>query len=129
MFHKQRPRHSPGSLFDQLGPWAAEIYYCAADGAGAADGAAETAALGAVVAGVEAAGAVVAGAVVSGVAGAIVVAPVLSAGAAGVVIAGVLLTVVLEGCVLAEKTRYAIASSASATTIPMNHAVELFSRE
>ena len=122
--------------------------YCAADEvAGAADdgateAGAELAAAGAEDAsGAEAEGAtevvplsaraVVAGAVVAGAIGVVVVVVVvLSAGAAGVVVvaAGVLFTVVVEGCELAEKTRYAMASSARATMMPTNQPVELFSR-
>ncbi len=89
---------------------------------------------GAVVAG---AGVVSAGAAGAGVvvvsAGAIGVV-VVSAGAgsvstgAGVVTAGELLMSTVEGWLLAENTRYAMASRASATMIPTNQAVELFSR-
>ena len=61
---------------------------------------------------------------------------VVSAGAgsvsagAGVVTVGVLLTstVEVDGCEFAEKTRYAMASSAKATMMPTNQPVELFSR-
>jgi hypothetical protein len=118
--------------------------YCAADEvAGAADdgateAGAELAAAGAEDAsGAEAEGAtevvpLSAGAVVAGAIGVVVVVVVvLSAGAAGVVVvvaAGVLFTVVVEGCELAEKTRYAMASSARATMMPTNQPVELFSR-
>ena len=118
--------------------------YCAADEvAGAADdgateAGAELAAAGAEDAsGAEAEGAtevvpLSAGAVVAGAIGVVVVVVVvLSAGAAGVVVvvaAGVLFTVVVEGCELAEKTRYAMASSAKATMMPTNQPVELLSR-
>jgi hypothetical protein len=118
--------------------------YCAADEvAGAADdgateAGAELAAAGAEDAsGAEAEGAtevvpLSAGAVVAGAIGVVVVVVVvLSAGAAGVVVvvaAGVLFTVVVEGCELAEKTRYAMASSARATMMPTNQPVELLSR-
>jgi hypothetical protein len=61
---------------------------------------------------------------------------VVSAGAgsvsagAGVVTVGVLFTstVEVDGCEFAEKTRYAMASSAKATMMPTNQPVELFSR-